>query len=103
MPYHNIISTSKKNKAEKVIRKYRQGGESMAILNYLYFLILATFSRCWWHCLLPAPSHSCCGDRARTPQTQLSPSQVSAPECGIPHRSTCDSLQRLRCPRICLE
>lgn len=42
MPYHNIISTSKKNKAEKVIRKYRQGGESVAIVNYLYFLILAT-------------------------------------------------------------
>lgn len=82
-PYDHSISTSQKTKAEKVIREFRKGCGSVAILNYLHFFTLSTFNYCWWLCLLLAPSPSCFGARARTPQRQLRPSQGSAPGCGL--------------------
>lgn len=42
----------------------------------MHFLTLTTFSHRWRLYLFPAPSPSCCGDRARTPHRQLRPLQV---------------------------
>ena len=94
-PYHNITSTSKENKAGEVINECREGRGGLAILNYLHFLTLTTFSHCWWLGLLPARAQLLPGSFRGSRALQIR--GVCSREYGILQRSTSDSLPPQGC------
>lgn len=83
-----MSNTSRKRKAGKVEMEVQEG--TVAISNYLHFLILANVS----HYKVTVPACSCCsvGTEAGPPEAANLDSGKCCWERTVPHRSNCDSL-----------